>query len=277
MLRVIKGPVVCCDYRAYLLTIITSILAVQKVYLYLVGGIPLTRSAVKTLNRFASEVYFISKELGNECGDMSPRVLINGIDTSKLRQVEIFKENALNFVFVGTLVQQKGLHVIITALQNLESSNWRLDVIGDYLVGDENYKEYIEYLTKDDNRINFLGKVDDVFDRLSSYTALMFGSQKSNTINWKGNKYIVESSEGSPTVIIEAALSGIPVFASISTGVRELSLELPNVTIVDWDSFHYEIIEASLKARVNVSEATIDLFDYTKIYKEYLNDINESV
>lgn len=273
MIKRLKGPIVCCDYRAFLLTIVPSLFLRRKVYLYLVGGVPLPRTVLRVLNKLASDIHFISEELGKEYGIDSPKVLRNGIDISQIRKRVSNPSAVCRFVFVGTLVQQKGLHVIIRSLQKLTRYQWHLDVFGDFLAEDVYYKDFIESILDGESRVQLQGKVDDIFDRLPSYDALVFGSQFFDKISWENKEYSVSSTEGSPTVIIEAALTGISVLASDSTGVKALSEELPNVRLLEWSNFSDSILQETLESRKHVENSIVEAFDYSSIYSNYLKSM----
>ncbi|MBP2680795.1 MAG: glycosyltransferase [Candidatus Krumholzibacteriota bacterium] len=108
-------------------------------------------------------------------------------------------------VFVGSLVERKGLGVLLEALGALRSSPWRLAVVGD----GERRAEY-EALARSrgvDDRVTFLGEIPeaDVEKVLSGSDVLVLPS----------------TMEGMPYVVIEAMACSLPVAATRVDGIPE--------------------------------------------------------
>ena len=92
-------------------------------------------------------------------------------------------------------------------------------------------------------------------------------------------KFFSTSSEGSPTIIIEAVLSGLKVISNDVTGVKDLAHVLPNILVINWDNLikkgiHPNLIK--LNDRIDhkiVEKHHKDLFDKNIIDKNLLKNI----
>lgn len=117
--------------------------------------------------------------------------------------------NLLRLLFVGNIIQRKGLHVTINALTLLGSQQWTLDIVGDESVDTryaQSIREQIAHakLTK---QITFCGRVTD--DELSEQYAM-------------SDLLIVPSYEGFGIVYLEAMCCGVPVIALTAGAAREI-------------------------------------------------------
>jgi glycogen(starch) synthase len=85
-------------------------------------------------------------------------VVRNGVDTNLFRPAEIYKkdDDITDFVYVGRLSFDKGVHLLLDAFQEYHRENpkTRLTVIGDGML-----KSQIDTCT-DDGSVNWLGAID---------------------------------------------------------------------------------------------------------------------
>lgn len=118
-----------------------------------------------------------------------------------LRETLGLEDDAVHVVFVGSLVERKGVSYLVDAFRGIEDSRLRLLIVGD---GPE--RAALEARAGGDSRVVFLGyrgngaeyiKASDVFVLPSLY-------------------------EGLPNVVIEAMAVGTPVVAARVCGVPEL-------------------------------------------------------
>ena len=271
MLSKVEGDLVVLDLRALLLMLPVKWICNKKMFFYAVGGSPMSTRVNSLLTRLTDKVFFISEELAIEFGNPEGQVVYNSIDTNKWNSNMSSREK--DFVYIGSISQQKGLHRIVESFIRSDMSV-TIDVYGDYPAGMEYYREYLEDLVDNSTvKLNFFGNVENINQLIREYKYFLFGSLRNSKIVHKGVDYYAASSEGSPTVIIEAILSGLYVFASDSTGVLHLKDFLGNVSIVDWERFHFtdEVLEAAHYKEV--SQEITSQFDYEKNYAAMLKSM----
>ncbi len=114
------------------------------------------------------------------------------------------QEVTQDFLFIGQIVEHKGVQIAINAFKQLKLENARL-----HIIGDGNYLDIAKGLAQDDSRIIFYGRVRnqdlDKFFQMCSY--LIFPSI------WY---------ENFPLTIIESMKNGLPVIASNIGSIPEL-------------------------------------------------------
>lgn len=164
----------------------------------------LTRYSLKISDRVISVSNDLAKELlvMNLITDQKLVTIYNPIiEKEVLRHLpaNIEDKGTIELVIVGWIYELKGQHIAIEALYKLNSSRYRLNIIGG--IKD---KEYYDSLLKMieaynlTNQVRFIGIVDNV----KEYLKLM-------------DVYILAShSEALPTVLIEALECGVPIIAS---------------------------------------------------------------
>jgi len=113
------------------------------------------------------------------------------------------ERDPVKLIMVARFGHQKQHTLLLNALSELKTEQWTLDFVGDGpLLGD------VRHQVKDlglEDRVSFLGRRDDVPDRLASSNIFILTSR------W----------EGFPLSIVEAMRAGLPVIASDVGGVRE--------------------------------------------------------
>jgi glycosyltransferase involved in cell wall biosynthesis len=265
------------DYRALAISIIPCVLTRKKIYFYLIGGSPFNNKVNKFLSKFIFKTFSISDELAEDIDIQNYELIRNGIDVSRFSNINSIIHNN-KFLFIGTLSQNKGLHRLVKALKTEEKSDWTLDVFGTFLK-DDPYENYLKNLIIDDKRIKLHGFVKNVSVEIKKYSTLIFPSVISDTIFIDNKEVFSTSSEGSPTIIIEAVLSGLKVISNDVTGVKDLAHVLPNILVINWDNLikkgiHPNLIK--LNDRIDhkiVEKHHKDLFDKNIIDKNLLKNI----
>lgn len=103
--------------------------------------------------------------------DLSFRVLPHGIDLLKLASGVTSREEhgngPLRLVYIGAIIQPKGLDVLLRALAQLPQAALKLTVIGGHW-GNSGYHGEVQALAETDPRVEFTGKLSpqQVFERL---------------------------------------------------------------------------------------------------------------
>jgi glycosyltransferase involved in cell wall biosynthesis len=133
-------------------------------------------------------------------------VIPNGVDIKRFTSPEKRAWDNPKMLFVGRLVYQKGLDVLIRALGDLKELAWHLT-----LVGDGPHRAHLEGLIEAfgiSERIRFAGWLDQ--------RALLEQYEKANLFVFPSRH------EGMPNAVLEAMACGLPVIASEIAGNEEL-------------------------------------------------------
>jgi glycosyltransferase involved in cell wall biosynthesis len=137
------------------------------------------------------------------------QIIPNGVDV-RLYQVSGGRDwGPPQMLFVGRLVYQKGLDILIQALGELKNHSWHLK-----LVGDGPHRPVLESLAEENGiteKITFMGWMDkaDLYHEFNVANLFVLPSRH----------------EGMPNVILEAMACGLPVVASNIAGNEELVLD----------------------------------------------------
>ena len=159
----------------------------------------------KNANKIIAVSEFVKQSVINEFS-ISPEkieVIYNGVDISKF-QSENKSHNGSHIVFVGRLVEVKGVQIIIDALKMIQQEYY-FDIVGD--------GEYRGYLEKQmiesglQDRITFLGARGDVGHFLENAGIFI---------------HVPLCEEGFGITVVEAMASGLTCICSKSGGIPEL-------------------------------------------------------
>jgi glycosyltransferase involved in cell wall biosynthesis len=137
-------------------------------------------------------------------------------------------EKVLRFVFIGTLIPDKGIDVLIRAFRQLEKDHIRLRIYGRDDIAPVEYRNLLRRLSAGDERIEFLGPFDQAA-RASVYSnadVVIIPSRAPETFS---------------IVAHEALAFGVPVIASDIGALPEVILPGVNgylVTPGDTESLH---------------------------------------
>ncbi len=160
---------------------------------------------------------------------------VNVVDTEKvlsninkkedIYELKTFYKNKYDFIvlFVGALIKEKSIDILIKAQAKLENKNSKVGLI---IVGDGNYRKQLEALAKKLNckNIEFVGKkIDDNY----KYFAL-------------GDVFVLPGLGG--LAISEAMCYGMPIISSIGDGC-EVDLVGPQNGIIDKEITEDSLVE----------------------------------
>jgi len=141
---------------------------------------------------------------------------------------DINSEKVLRFVFIGTLIPDKGIDVLIRAFRQLEKDHIRLRIYGRDDIAPVEYRNLLRRLSAGDERIEFLGPFDQAA-RASVYSnadVVVIPSRAPETFS---------------IVAHEALAFGVPVIATDIGALPEVILPRVNgylVTPGDTESLH---------------------------------------
>jgi glycosyltransferase involved in cell wall biosynthesis len=116
------------------------------------------------------------------------------------------EENIFKIITVANLVPVKGIEVIIEALDFLQNSKIKLEILGD---DRSEYANYLKNIVKNknlNNQISFLGKHNDVRQFIENSDLYIIPT--------------IAQGEGMPMALVEAMSMGIPVLGSNVSGIK---------------------------------------------------------
>lgn len=196
------------------------------------------------------------------------RVIPNGVDLGK------FQAGARNWeparlLFVGRVVYQKGLDLLLNALADLGDLNWALDIVGD--------GPRIERLRRQADQLRIGARVN--FPGWQSREELPKTYQQANLFVYPSRH------EGMPNAVLEAMASGLPVLATRIAGNEELVTTETGVLVPPEDT---RALKASLAKLISDSSARERLgaaarkrveaqYSWRKVAQVYLNLMNSVV
>ena len=146
------------------------------------------------------------------------KILNNAIDLSRLQsssmqinyeEVLNLKKETVNFVYMGSIVPRKGIHILLKAFNLLLKKNdVKLFFLGDQLANKNYFKKLKKIFinSKIPNSVVFLGHKEDALDVLQKMDCLVLPSLD----------------EGLPKCVIEAKCLGKPAIVSNIGGVKEI-------------------------------------------------------
>lgn len=195
-------------------------------------------------------------------------VIYNGTDTKKIHpRVRKNIDGDAKLLYVGRLIEEKGVQTTITALATLPTSlKWTFDI-----VGDGPYRETLERQVKKDNlskKVHFCGSCNNVPEILNDHDVFV------HMPNWE---------EGFGITVIEAMAAGLVCICLRKGGIPEIIENGSDGVLVDskeelvqilekmmsnrFDKSIYEISESALKKaqKFSIEEFARELDEYINI------------
>jgi glycosyltransferase involved in cell wall biosynthesis len=135
------------------------------------------------------------------------------------------------FLYAGLIKPQKGLHHLIYALGKLKKDEPSIElpflfILGSTQTDAENlYRENLKQYCLENNlnkNVFWLGFKNNVLEWMSSCDYLIFPTINREKCTFEGFDEYIESTEGSPTVLIESSLCNLFAVAATVTGVNEI-------------------------------------------------------
>ncbi|MEA5139283.1 glycosyltransferase [Arcicella rigui] len=241
-----------CDPRGAVMILFPAILFRSKKIMYLQSKNKLNPLLSKFLFlTFTDYVVCPSIDVLNSLPESNKKKVINyGIDFTQYSHIDsqkiqseiellIPKEQVsrTRFLFAGLIKPQKGVHHLIYALNNLKDKVSSEDFPITFIVGIAKTPAEIVYRTqlinftkenKIDQYIYWIGWRDDVLSWMKSVDYFIFPTINKEECNFEGFDRIIESTEGSPVVLIESSLCETYTIASKVTGVADTITENMN-------------------------------------------------
>jgi glycosyltransferase involved in cell wall biosynthesis len=108
-------------------------------------------NCVISLSEFQKEMY-----VRNGYDEHKIRIIHHGVETDGLKPASRLPTDPLELVFIGSLVYNKGAHVLVNALGRRPSAKVRLLIYGDDS-GSNSYLESLKRLAASDERVQLMG------------------------------------------------------------------------------------------------------------------------
>ncbi|WP_421827545.1 glycosyltransferase [Larkinella sp.] len=251
---------------------------------------------------FIDHVISPSIDVQNSLPDSRKKSVINyGIDFSQYESVDSGNvkielqnllgesyQNRTKLLYAGLIKPQKGLHHLIYALNCLKSSIPEADLPIIIILGNPsndaevNFKnELLEFSVKHNlnQYIHWMGWQSNVLEWMKNVDYFIFPTIDKEMSTFSGYDGVIESTEGSPVVLIESSVCGLFSIASRVTGVTETIIEKVNGITYDpnksdslYEALKYISIEKPKflgfpnKQKFTLesfSNKFLELFDYT--------------
>lgn len=157
----------------------------------------------------------------------SKRIVIirgSGVDIRLNKVQEMPPSPPLILAFVGRLIKDKGIEVLIEAFQVAIDKNYKIKLI---IAGSPDYNnpssislEYLQRVIKKNKNIEWLGEVEDIKEVWRKSHIAVLPSRR----------------EGLPKSLLEAAAAGRPIIATDVPGCREIAIDGINAVTVKVDN-----------------------------------------
>lgn len=213
----------------------------------------------------------LMRELGIVLESNSLLLPGSGVDLNKYRPKLSYKVKEFTFVYVGRLLNDKGIRELYKAFERLAKVNdiVRLKIIGDRHVGNSNnISDELYSSLREHKKIDFIGFVDDVRKELSTCDFNVLPSYR----------------EGLSRSLLEASAMAIPSIASDVPGCKDVIENNYNGLLVSARSEEelFNIMKLALNMSVNeLRQMGINArhkveSDYSieKVHEKYIERIN---
>ena len=177
----------------------------------------------KTVDRFIFNSETTKKAVHQMIGEAKPYEVGYPAADHYQEDLEAFttirdsRSGKLKMIFVGSIIERKGLDVLLMALKQVPAGKWELDIVGDPTV-DRKYVEklhkFVEEIPRLRTAINFLGPL----------------SQRDLAIRYSINHVLVVPStyDGFGNVYLEGMGFGLPAVATSAGAASEIITHLEN-------------------------------------------------
>jgi|Deesub1362A_J573_1020465.scaffolds.fasta_scaffold00023_15 N-acetyl-alpha-D-glucosaminyl L-malate synthase BshA len=177
---------------------------------------PFTKAFVKYVLKNSDKIIAVSEYLRKEAIEMGVNedkiIVVYGGIPRAIRRKNVEPEDSI--CFIGSLVKQKGVDILINAVRKVKKSRPNVKL---YIVGDGKERKKLEALSKYDPDIYFTGEVGDLSEVLSKCKVMVLPSRE----------------EGFGLVLLEAMVAGVPVVATNVGGIPEIIEDGVNGLLVE--------------------------------------------
>lgn len=141
------------------------------------------------------------------------------------------KNNRAVLLYAGLMKPQKGVHHLIYALSKLKNVMPEKDLPILFMLGESkteaehNYIQNLQQFLQENNVSHYvfwMGFKNNILEWMQSANYLIFPTIDKENCFFQGFEAVIESTEGSPTVLIEASICNLFSIAANVTGVEEI-------------------------------------------------------
>ncbi|MEX2162100.1 MAG: glycosyltransferase family 4 protein [Anaerolineales bacterium] len=209
------------------------------------------------------------RELGANFEDRVPiRVIPNGVNLDNFHSGQRAWDPP-RLLFVGRIVHQKGLDVLLNALGELKSQPWQLNVVGD--------GPRVDRLQAQARHLGIADRVH--FDGWLSREQLPAAYAQANLFVYPSRH------EGMPNAVLEAMASGLPVLATRIAGNEELVTADTGLLVPAEDAGAFRsaleklLADAKLRQRLGAAarKRVADGYSWRRVAEAYLELMRKSV
>lgn len=227
-------------------------------------------SSLKKVDKIVAISQFVKDSLVKKASNLNEKisVIYNGVEISRFYRNREERNNVIKIIYVGRLIEGKGVQLIIEALKDIKM-DYHFDVIGD---GD--YREELEKLVQQNklqNRITFYGMRSDVQNFLANADFFI---------------HVPLFEEGFGITIIEAMASGLICVCSQSGGIPEVIEHGSNGYLVNKNSvkdlhrilvnllYNYRSIEQeNIRNKAQQSVEKFSIYNFVNSLDEIIENI----
>jgi glycosyltransferase involved in cell wall biosynthesis len=263
----------CCDPRGATMMLVSALFFKKTTILHFHGKNRLSLSLSKVFLKVFDKVICVSQDVADSLPvSLKKTVIYNGIDFSQYEQLdttEVIKEveyltggvpyGTPIFLYAGLLRPHKGVHHLIEAFNQLVKNEIIKTKPILFLCGaaktqsEESYRDFlIKYCFEHglEKNIYWVGWKNNVLAWMQYSDYFVFPTIKKENNNFEGFGRVIESTEGLPTVLIEASLCNIYIIASEVTGVNEIISDGHNGSVYEYTDGN-ELYKSLLDSLVN--------------------------
>ena len=263
----------CCDPRGATMMLASALLFKKTTILHFHGKNRLPPFLSKTFLKVFNKIICVSQDVSDSLPLSDKKVVAyNGIDFSQYgdldfsavsQEAEVLSGIPTSqmkvFLYAGLLRPHKGIHHLIYAFERLLKDNPLSITPILFLCGsaktpaEEKFRDFLIDYSKEkglQNNVFWLGWKNNVLAWMQYSDFLVFPTIEKEINNFEGFGSIIESTEGLPTVLIEASLCNIYSIASDVTGVNEIISNGHNGIVYEYGDDH-KLYKALLVALTN--------------------------
>lgn len=130
----------------------------------------------------------------------------NGYDLGMFNDFKKKEKDSLVFGFAGGVAKLKGVHILVEAFNRIESEDVELRIYGNYDPHSDYFKE-LQLKARNNDRIKFMGRFDDVKEPYSEIDVLVVPS-----ICYENCPLVMQEASISMTPMIASNLGAMPEF-----------------------------------------------------------------
>lgn len=241
-----------CDLRGSVMMLFPTLFFKGKKICYLQGKNTLKPGLAKLIYlKFTNYLLCPSNDVLISLPPSPKKIVLNyGIDFSQYDNIDPARveteikeflpanlQSRIRFLYAGLIRPEKGAHRLIEALNEIKNEIAEEDFPVLFLLGEPKTHAEIEFASKlveycKNNGLTgyvfWLGWKDNVLEWMKNVNYFIFPTIDKEENDFEGFDKVIQSSEGSPVVLLESSFCGLFSLASKVTGVKEIITDNQN-------------------------------------------------